>query len=147
MEWNLSLHKQIMPLINNASAVQDKLVGFVILQSSYSVKIRKMQIIIQDFSWINEIICLKGPLCGRRGGEIEFLSKNVRRRWRRGGEGILSPYHIQPRNTQEKCRTQTKGWCFSSSPCRLLTCISSGWGWDEDEVDVCLWKFPSDLIF
>ena len=43
-----------MPLINNASAVQDKLVGFVILQSSYSVKIRKVQIIIQDFSWINE---------------------------------------------------------------------------------------------
>lgn len=38
-KWSeIYIHKQIMPLINNASAVQDKLVGFVILQSSYSRK-------------------------------------------------------------------------------------------------------------
>lgn len=108
-----------MPLTNNASALQDKPVGFVIPQFYYSVKTRKMQIMIQDFSWQWEIIWLKRPLCGRWGGEIELELSRNRNKARTPGEGeggeeggIFLPYHSQSRTTQEKWRTQTKWWYF-----------------------------------
>lgn len=74
------------------------------------------------------------------------ISKQERPEKVEEGSGRYTAYHIQPREyTRGKWRTPDQGGCFVHLQTSHLHFIRTRM--NGDEVDVCLWKFPSDFIF